>query len=221
MHLLFFPSESVRVYIPAQPNNSAEPEIMMAGRVVDAMDNTLCIVLNDEARHSSGLLPHCARFIISKRTPFGILEFDANGHSHWEEEGKLTLEVKLLGTHRSIQRRAAFRIELRSAVCYRDLAGSVSGSQDWKIAELHDVSLGGISLLLQDNSLEIGHKLVIEFALNSVAFSASAVVRRIEVRKRSHDHLYGLEYLDADSGQQDRMARAMVQLQMRLTSSFF
>lgn len=218
MHLLFFSTESVRVYIPAQPGVSAEPDIVVAGRVADAKDNTLSIVLNDEALHRSGVFPRCARFIICKSTPFGILEFDANGHWHRKEE-KVTLEVKLLGSHRSIQRRASFRVELRSEVRYCESAASVSGTRDWKTGELHDISLGGASLLLQDDALEIGQELMIEFALDNTIFSAFVVVRRIEVRKSSRARLYALEYRDLDSRQQDRMAKAMVQLQMRVINS--
>lgn len=218
MHLIFFSSEKVRVCIPAQSATSTEPEIVMSGRVANAVDNTLSIVLNDEALHHSGVFPRCARFIICKTTPFGILEFDANGHSNPDEE-KLTLQVKLLGTHRSIQRRAAFRVELRSEVRYSSLSASVGGVRAWKSGELLDVSLGGASILSQDDTLETGQELKIEFALDNVTFCASAAIRRIETRKCSHVRLYGLQYLDVDRKQQDAMAKAMSRLQMRIINS--
>lgn len=180
------------------------------------MDNTLSIVLNDRDQDPD-LLPRCARFIICKRTPFGILEFDATGHFHLVEQ-KLTLQVKLLGTHRSVQRRASFRIDLRSEVRYR-LAADAGGCSDWKTAELHDVSLGGLSIVSHDDTLEIEQELLIEFALRSTVYSASAVVRRIEIRNGSHTRLYALEYIGLNSRQQDSMARAMVQLQISIINS--
>ncbi len=188
------------------------------GRIAVTIGHTLSIVLNDEARQHFDLLPSYARFIICKSTPFGILEFDADGHSQWMDE-KLTLQVTLLGTHRSVQRRASFRIELRSEVCYCDLAGGVGGTRDWKTAELHDVSLGGAALLTQDDALEIGRELLLEFALGSTTFSVSSAVRRIEIRKSHNARLYALEFLKTDTRQQTRMGRAMFQLQVAVINS--
>ncbi len=215
MKLHFFPSESVRVCIPAQPPGSSQPEIQIAGRVAVAEDNVLSIILSDPAPQSSNLLLPPTRFIVRKTTPFGILEFDATGRSHWVDDA-LTLQVKLLGTHRSIQRRASFRIELRSEVRYRDLAGSCA---DWQTAELNDISLGGASLLAKGNAVQIGHELQLEFSLNRSTFSTSGTVRRIELSKRGQTHLYALEFLTVDVRQQEHMAREMTQLQLRIINS--
>lgn len=211
-HLHFFPDELVRICVPA------ESEIAIEGRIAATVGNTLSIVLNDEARQHSDLLPIYGRFIICKTTPLGMLEIDADGHSQWMEE-KLTLQVTLLGTPHNIQRRASVRIELRSEARYCDLSGSVGGTRDWKTAELHDVSLGGAALLMQDDTVEIGHELLLEFALINMPCTVSSAVRRIEAGKRHMARLYALEFLNLDRRQQNRMARAMFQLQAAIINS--
>lgn len=214
--LHFFSGESVRIFIPAYAASSV-PQIVMIGRVARAAHNLLYIVLDDAAREHSALLPGCTDFTICKTTPFGIIEFEATGNPHWLDE-TLTLQVTLLGTHHRIQRRASFRIELRSEVRYRSLAANAG--PDWKTAELHDVSLGGASLLLlQDDALQLGHQLTIEFSLIDKTFSVSSVVRRVELQKGTCDRLLAVEYLDLGQKQQNSMARAMIELQVMVINS--
>jgi hypothetical protein len=217
MRLHFFPCDSVRICI-LEPQGSTEPEMVLDGKVAFAAGDTLSIVLHNDSRLDRSLIPESSRFVIRKSTPFGILEFDATGQSHWMEE-ELTLTMKLLGTHRQIQRRASCRIELRSEVRYCDLAAAAGGIPEWKTAELHDVSLGGASLSLQNGTLDVGHELFIEFALSNAIFSVPAVVRRVKERHRHDGPLYALEYLDLNTRQQDRMAKAIIQLQLKIISS--
>lgn len=213
--ITFFPGDLVRICIPAQANNTATPEMVLEGRVVGATDTTLSIVLKDVAPHSPISLSPLAHVIIQKSTSSGILELEATGRSHWDDE-MLVLQVKLLGVFRNVQRRDSYRIELRSEVRYCDLVSDAEGDHHRNTAELHDISLGGISLLLRGHVLEIGNKVLIEFVLNDMPFAVSAAVRRVETRKRSQVCLCALEFLDLDPRQQHRMARAIVQLQVRL-----
>jgi c-di-GMP-binding flagellar brake protein YcgR len=163
---------------------------------------------------NSGAIPTSVPCVVRKSTPFGLLEFDATGCSCWDEE-RLTFTVTREGTQRRVQRRAACRIELRSEARYRDLANSGS---EWKRAELCDVSIGGASLRLHREALDVGRELLIEFSLNDIIFSLPSVVRRIEGRS-SDSLLYALEYLEPGDRLQDRLAKAISQLQLRIIGS--
>ncbi len=121
---------------------------------------------------------------------------------------------------RRVQRREFYRIELRQEARYCDLAFNASGTRDWRTAELHDVSLGGASLWMQDEAVAIRQEFRLDVALNRTVFSVSAAVRRVEIRKGRDDaRLTALEYLDLDRRQQDSMARAIVQLQIAIINS--
>lgn len=210
MHLHFFPTESVRICLPTPSGSSTEPEIVLSGNVSHATDTTLSIVLRDPLPHRSDVFPFYGCFTLIKSTSLGILEFEASGDLQWVD-GKLLLEVKMLGEHRSIQRRAFSRIALRAEVRYRELAAS--SSCEWKSAELHDISAGGVSLVLRDGALNVGQELLISFALDSGIFSESAVVRRIDVGKKVQRHLfYGLEFLNTDEVQRGYITGAIARV---------
>jgi len=174
----------------------------------------LSITIRDPGCKNPGAIPTSVPCIVRKSTPFGLLEFDATGCSRWDEE-RLTFSETREGTQRRVQRRAACRIELRSEVRYRGLANSGS---EWKTAELCDVSIGGVSLRLHREALDVGRKVLIEFSLNDMFFSLPSVVRRIEGRS-SDSLLYALEYLEPGDRLQDRLAKAISQLQVRIIGS--
>ena len=103
---------------------------------------------------------------------------------------------------RRVQRREFYRIELRQEARYCDLAFNASGTRETgRTAELHDVSLGGASLWMQDEAVAIRQEFRLDVALNRTVFSVSAAVRRVEIRKGRDDaRLTALEYLDLTEG---------------------
>jgi hypothetical protein len=216
MRLQFSPNDEVCICIP-ELDDAAGPDVVFEGRVVEATDDTLSISLIDEGPRSFSCVLPSRRFIVRKRTPFGLLEFDGTGYLH-NVENRLTLWVRLLGDDRRIQRRDSCRTEVHSAVRYGDLKIADIDRSEWRNAELRDVSRCGVSLLLQDNLLDVGHKLLIEFDLNETIFSLPAIVCRLEQTRR-HARVCGLQYLDLDSRQRDRIATAIIHLQIGMIAS--
>jgi len=218
MNSPFLLSESVRISVSAPPSPDAEDEEQIFdAHVVAASGEMLSVALNNGGATEAPLFTPSTRYIVRKSIVSGVLEFDATGHSHWDAE-KLTLTLTLLGTRREIQRRSFCRIEHCSEVRYRSLAETVPPS--WRIAELCEVSLGGASLKLKNDKLEIGQTLLAEFELNGEAFSLPAVVRRSIPSQQIGDSLYfGIEYLDPEKKQLNRLAKAMTHLQLKLISS--
>lgn len=210
----FFFSEFVRICIPAEEDGGADAEVVLEGRVAATTGNTLLIAVRDTAQHNRGEIANSAPCVVRKRTPFGVLEFDASGCSRWDEE-RLTLTVTLEGPRRRIQRREACRVELRSEARYCNL---LNGKGAWKTAELHDVSVGGASLRLRGEMFDVGSELLVEFSLTDRNFSLPCTVRRMEAQT-DHTVLYALEYSAVDTQLQDRLAKAINQLQTKIISS--
>jgi len=210
----FFFSDVVRICIPVEADGSAEAEVVLKGRVAAATSNILSITVHDMARHNSGAIMDSVPCVVRKSTPFGLMEFDATGCSHWDKE-RLTLTVTLEGPKRRVQRREACRIELRSEARYRDLRNVSSA---WKTAEVHDVSISGASLRLRGEAFDVGSELLVEFSLFDRNFSLPCTVRRIETQT-DHTVLYALEYFPIDTQLQDRLAKAISQLQTKIISS--
>jgi hypothetical protein len=216
MQFHFLPTDLVQISIPA-PQNSPACDILLRGSIAAATENTLSIVLRNPGKQSSDFFRTSTRCVVRKSTPFGVLEFDATGQLNHIEKN-LILTVTLLAPPRNVQRRAACRIELRSEVRYCDLA-LASNDHHWKVAELCDVSLGGLSLAVENDELQIGQSLQIEFSLNETLFSVPAVLRRTEAQLDSNALLCGFEYLELDHKQQNRLAKAITQLQLKIISS--
>ncbi len=218
MDLRFSLTDKVQIRIPAQPHEAATAGMVLEGKVAAAGCRTLRITLDNQEQQSSEFFPALTRCVIRKITPRGMLEFDAIGYSQEPEEER-TITVTLLGVHREIQRRDACRIECHCEARYRDLAMNTAGRLSWKAAELHDVSLGGARLLLRNDTLEVGQELLVEFALNDETFSVPAAVRRIEGRRGRNGRLCALQFLELDSRQRGRMAKAIMNLQSKIISS--
>lgn len=217
MGLHLFPGDKVRVCLP--PESSLGQETALDGTVLGLAGESFRIALPPELPPLAILLAPDSRFLLSKSTPYGILEYDATGH-FLNDGHKLILNVELLGRRRKVQRRSACRVEIRSEVRYRGLAGPARGDTEWKTGELHDVSTGGLMLHLRGDRLKTGDQLMLEFNLNHSLFSLPAVVvHRSHAGGRNQGELYGLEYLDLSAREQDRMARAMVQLQLMVIGS--
>lgn len=217
----FLPSELVQIRLPAQ--SGGESETTFDGRVAAAGYRTLRISLSNVGQSCVEMFSHSARCVISKHTPRGMLEFDALGETHDSAAGESMLTVTILGPLRQIQRRDYFRfmIGTQARYCILEKSGEAKelGNGPWHAAELHDVSLGGASLLLPHRELRAGLHLVIEFSLNGQMFSFPAVVRRIQPRHAGALYLYGVEYLDLDRRQQDRMSKAIAKLQQKIIRS--
>jgi len=211
----FLLNEIVHICIPAQPHGAAGEEMVFEGKVAAATEKTLSVAISLEEQRPSAFSADVVRCVVRKSTRYGVLEFEARGRSQWWEE-ELMLTVTLLGSPREIQRRDSCRIDCHSEVRYRDLAIT---APTWKAAELRDVSLGGATLLVQNDTLNVGRELLLEFVLNDEKFSVAAVVRRIERREARSGHFYALEYLEPDNRQQDHMAKAIMKLQLKLISS--
>jgi len=210
----FFFSDVVRIYMPAEGDGGADVEAVLEGRIAAATSNTLSITVLDTARHNSRAIATSVPCVVRKKTPFGLLEFNATGCSRWDED-RLTLTVTLEGPKRRVQRREACRIELRSDARYRDL---LNGSSMWKTAELHDVSISGASLRLRGETFDVGSQLLVEFSLIDRNFSLPCTVRRMEAQT-DHTVLYALEYSVVDTRLQDRLAKAISQLQTKIIRS--
>jgi hypothetical protein len=216
MRLQLSPNDVVCICIP-ESDNSAGSDIVFEGRVVEVMHDTLSISLFDEGSRDFSFVLPSRRFIVRKRTPFGLLEFDGTGYLDRVED-RLTLLVRLLGEDRRIQRRDSCRTEVHSAVRYGDFKIADIDRSEWRSAELREVSRCGASLLLEDNLLDIGHKILIEFVLDEAMFSLPAVVCRL-VQTGGHARVCSLKYIDLDTQQRDRIATAIIQLQIRIIAS--
>jgi hypothetical protein len=216
MHFRFIPSDTVQICVPASPDSNADTKVLM-GRIATSLNGSLTIVLRESDRKNANLFRFSVDCIVRKVTPFGLLEFEATGRATCTEK-KLILAVMLLSPPRKIQRRAACRVELHSEVRYRDLDTSLRDPA-WRSAKLYDISLGGASLLSQNDFLPIGRRLLVEFSLDETLFSVAAVVLRIEAREGTEDPLHAIEYLYLSPREQNRLGRAMTRLQLKIISS--
>jgi hypothetical protein len=177
---------------------------------VAATSDTLSITVRDPDCKNPGAIPTSVPCIVRKSTPFGLLEFDATGGSRWDEE-RLTFTVTREGTQRRVQRRAACRIELRSEA--RFTAGWPTAAASGRQRNCATFQLAASRCGCRE-ALDVGRKVLIEFSLNDMFFLPS-VVRRIEGRS-SDSLLYALEYLEPGDRLQDRLAKAISQLQVRI-----
>ena len=211
--------DTVQICLPEQADSSTVLDSALYGRIVNAGESALSITVFDPSLLGPELLAQASRFIVRKVTPSGLMEFSAEGQIR-REYHKLTLTGKLTGTQRIVQRRDSCRIELRTPARYCELAAFGSGAPMWSGAELRDVSLSGASLLLQSNNkLEPGRKLLVEFALDEEKFSVPATVVRLTEEDNQSDTRLGLEYLEMNMRQQDRLARCIIHLQLKHISS--
>ena len=111
------------------------------------------------------------------------------------------------------QRRETCRIEPLLEVRYR-----ATNTEQWKTAELRDVSLGGTSLMLREE-LPIGLNVLLELPLNGTLFTLPATVCRLERPEKSEHNICALRYKSLEPRQQDRLSRAITQLQLKLIST--
>jgi len=65
----------------------------------------------------------------------------------------------------------------------------------------------------------VGQELLVEFVLKDETFSVPAAVRRIEGRRGRNGRLCALQFLELDSRQRGRMAKAIMNLQSKIINS--
>jgi c-di-GMP-binding flagellar brake protein YcgR len=218
MRLDLVNGDTVQICLPEQADNTAMDSALY-GRIMNAAREALSITVFDPALLGTEALSRASQFIVRKVTPSGLMEFGAEGQIR-REYHKLTLTGRLTGSQRIVQRRDSCRIELSTPARYCDLAAFNNGRPVWCGAELRDVSLSGASLLLQNNNqLESNSRLLVEFALEEEKFSAPARVVRLSEEDSQSDTRLGLEFLEMNMRQQDRLARCIIHLQLRLISS--
>jgi c-di-GMP-binding flagellar brake protein YcgR len=212
----FLTHEVVQICFRTQEHSTAG-EMVVSGEVAAAGSKTLKISLDSAVQSCPKPFSDSGRCVIRKRTSRGMLEFDATAEGQSSTDGEFTLTVVIAGTPRHLQRRGFCRFIVSSNARYRML--EVIGDESWHPAELHDVSLGGASLLLPAHALCIGRRIIVEFTLDEQGFSLTAVVRRIENKHNHGLRLYALEYVELDNRQQRRMSKAIAKLQQRLIRS--
>jgi hypothetical protein len=211
------PYDVVHVCLPAPAGSSGEDEIVLDGWVASVTTKTKCRIIIDT--HGREITIPSARFLIRKSTPLGLLEFDAVGESHHADD-RLTLTVDLVGASRDVQRRDSCRIGLGSVARYRNLSAPAPHVESaWKSAVLHDVSLGGASIRIQDENLEMGQELMVEFTLSGTLFTMPAVVCRVGESASGTRGCCSVQFMDVKIPVQDRMARALTQAQLKIISS--
>jgi len=216
MRIEFSPYDVVHVCIPAASGNPADPAIELEGWVEAVITKTTFRIVVETRGHQ--IVMPVARLLIRKSTPRGLLEFDAVGHSPACSE-KLTLTVDLVGMHRNVQRRDSCRIGVGSGARYRNLTVTTSDEETWKTAVLHNVSLGGASMQVQDQQLELGHELMVEFTLGCTPFTLRAFVCRLGQRIGNSQGCCSLQFLNVDSLQQDRIAKEWARVQLKIINS--
>lgn len=207
----FLPHEAVQVCLFAQ-SNSAAGETVLEGTIAACGLKTLRILLN-VAPSSPEIFSSSTRYRIRKYTSRGVLEFDASGLIERSADNAPMLTATIAGKPRELQRRGSFRFVVASSARYRT-AEDGDGSC-WRPAELHDVSLGGASLLLPAGALHVGQRIFLEFVLDDQGFSVSALVRRIENPHRGRLRLHALEYQGINTRLQNRMSKAIARLQQK------
>lgn len=198
-------------------SEGAAHESATVGRVTAADDDIVTVSLVDGALLGAAMA-EASRFYLRRITSSGILEFRMDGRMQPSGQ-RCQLQGRVARQHRVVQRRNSCRVEINAVARYCTLPFPAGQEPAWTGTELRDVSLTGASLMpAAQGTLAVGARLLLEFTLNGEAFSMPAAVVRASEEGCTEARL-GVEYSEINTRQQDRLARAIIQLQLKLISS--
>jgi hypothetical protein len=194
------------------PEVLGKPGSILEGWVGEVSTRTqFNVVIDSRFRPSS--IPE--EIVIHKNTPTGLLESDARAKT-LSSEKRLIIAVELTGLFRDVQRRDTCRVGVRSGTHYWKRA---TGDIGWKVAVPQDISIGGASILLHGEQLEVGDELLIDLEVNGVRFVIPAVACRVGYRPDGSPGCCSMQFMHVDAQQQQSLAKAITKLQLKIISS--
>ena len=202
-------NEVVHVCIPGVLE---APGRILEGWVGEVSTRTRFNVVID-SRLSPTSIPE--EIVIRKNTSTGLLESDARART-LSAEKQLIIAVELTGHLRDVQRRDTCRVGVRSGTHYWKRA---PGNAEWKVAVLQDISIGGASILLLGEQLEMGDELLVDLEVNGVRFVVPAVACRVGYRPDGSPGCCSVQFMHVDAQQQQSLAKATTKLQLKIISS--